>query len=222
MKEFTKLENFKTIRFKERYDSPVYGTTTLYFTAPPELVEDTSPEVVSATISIDFPINSQNREFESVVRISPTRKVKVESFEREYYEDYDWQDVYLSEDEILELLKIYDNEGGSYKKLIDKFYKEIYEFRSSYIGMDSMQIYNDWYIIGFYETYFDMLSSGYVSDRINDEIIQWFLSKDKPLAFLYDEWMDCDATISPDWNDMLNWIEELYDLEMTVRQAKTP
>ena len=50
----------KRIKFDERYDSEAYGTTTLYFVAPKELLKkyipvNDYPDAVSMEISIEFP-----------------------------------------------------------------------------------------------------------------------------------------------------------------------
>ena len=99
------------------------------------------------------------------------------------------------------------------KQLVEKLNKEIEEFRYSYKNMTYTQVYNDWYTIGFYESYFDLLTSGFIDDRIKEETVKWLLSKEKPLAFLYSEWLGCDDPGSLDWNDMLICLENLCDEE---------
>lgn len=99
------------------------------------------------------------------------------------------------------------------EQLTEKLDKEIEEFHYSYKNMTYVQIYNDWYIIGFYESYFDLLTSGFIDDRIKEETVKWLLDKEKPLAFLYSEWLRCDDPGSLDWDDMLSWLENLCDEE---------
>lgn len=70
------------VEFDERYDSDEYNTTTLYFTAPKELLPDDYPDAVSAEISIEFLANHPFYH-EASVMISPTNAEG---------NDYDWDD----------------------------------------------------------------------------------------------------------------------------------
>ena len=94
----------KRIKFDERYDSKEYGTTTLYFIAPKEMLKrfiptNDYPEAVSMEISIEFPTEHIEANCADVC-VSPTREIDGMS------EDYDWYDVDISYDEIEELIKL--------------------------------------------------------------------------------------------------------------------
>lgn len=91
------------IKFDERYDSEDYHTTTLYFTAPKEMLKrfipvNDYPEAVSMEISIEFPEEHIEANHADVC-VSPTRLVVDGATE-----DYDWYDVDIPYDEIDELI----------------------------------------------------------------------------------------------------------------------
>ena len=93
------------------------------------------------------------------------------------------------------------------EKFYEKLDKEMKEFRESYNSMEVIQIYNDYYIIGFYETILELLESDYVeNDYI--EILEWLNTKDKPLEFLYETWMNVDGPFTFSWTDNIDWIEK--------------
>lgn len=73
-------DSWNRIAFDERYDSDVYNTTTLYFTAPRAMLGSKYPEAVSAEISIEFP-GDYPLYREASVMISPTNAEG---------SDYDW------------------------------------------------------------------------------------------------------------------------------------
>lgn len=94
----------------------------------------------------------------------------------------------------------------AYEKLCEKIEAEMEQFRKSYDTMTVTQIYNDWYIIGFYEAYSELLSSDYLKDQGVDDEIAWLAEKENPLRYLYDEWLDADGAMSYDWDDMLDFV----------------
>lgn len=102
----------------------------------------------------------------------------------------------------------------SYDKLMGLLEKEMQAFEDSYKSMTTTQVYNDWYIIGFYNEYFDMLTTG-ISGQLwlDDSIIAWLANKEQPLNFLYDKWMSCDGSFSHDWEEMLDWVNLVYGEE---------
>lgn len=103
-------------------------------------------------------------------------------------------------------------------KLIETLQKEMQEFEDSYKNMSPTQIYNDWYIIGFYNEYYEMLTSRFVEDMsIYFEELDWLGTKDKPLRFLYDKWMSCDGSFSHNWDNMLDWMCLVYREDREMR-----
>lgn len=72
------------IKFDERYDDEENKSTTLYFTAPKELLKEFDlknyPEAISIEISLEFPLDCIVPEH-AYVSVSPTNKNG---------EDYDW------------------------------------------------------------------------------------------------------------------------------------
>lgn len=91
----------KRIIFEEKYDSETYGTRTLYFIAPKEMLNGKYPEAESMEISVEFPINHIEPAYADVM-FSPTEY----DAENNSYTDYDWFDVDLPYDEIEELIKL--------------------------------------------------------------------------------------------------------------------
>ena len=92
------------IKFDERYDSEVYGTTTLYFIAPKEMLKtfiptNDYPDAISMEISIEFPTNHVEANYANVC-VSPTRE------DENGTEDYDWHDANIPHDEIEGLIKL--------------------------------------------------------------------------------------------------------------------
>lgn len=49
------------IKFDEKYVSDVYGTTTLYFIAPKEFLNNKYPDAESTEISVEFQQTIQNQ-----------------------------------------------------------------------------------------------------------------------------------------------------------------
>ena len=94
----------KRIKFDERYDSEEYGTATLYFVAPKEMLKkfiptNDYPEAISMEISIEFPTEHIEANYADIC-VSPTREYENGT------EDYDWYDVDIPYDEIEELIKL--------------------------------------------------------------------------------------------------------------------
>ena len=92
------------IKFDERYDSEDYGTTTLYFIAPKEMLKEfiptiDYPDAISMEISIEFPTNHVEADYANVY-VSPTRE------DENGTEEYDWHDVNIPHDEIEGLIKL--------------------------------------------------------------------------------------------------------------------
>ena len=70
--------------------------------------------------------------------------------------------------------------------LKQKLDNEMQEFKKAYDTMTPTQVYNDWYIISFYESYYEMLTF-YIEeedDKISD-ILEWLDTFKSPLRFLY-------------------------------------
>lgn len=97
-----------------------------------------------------------------------------------------------------------------YDIFVEKLEKEMRDFRASYDNMDKIQIYNDWYIIGFCEEYFDMFMSEYYEYGYFEEIYKWLSQFESPLGYLYDMWMSADGAFSHDWDTMWDFVETVY------------
>lgn len=87
------------IWLEDRYVSDEYGTTTLYFVAPKEMLNGKYPDAESMEISIEFPTDKVDARYATVM-CSPTKYDE----EQESYTDYDWFDADMSYEEIEELI----------------------------------------------------------------------------------------------------------------------
>lgn len=106
------------------------------------------------------------------------------------------------------------NFANIYVAFVEKMDKEMEAFKASYKNFDFQQVYNDWYTIGFYESYHDMLSCDFIDDKNIEEEILWLYDKETPLAYLYDKWIDSDGAFSHNWDDMLDFIRTVYEEEL--------
>ena len=95
--------------------------------------------------------------------------------------------------------------------LVEKINKEREVFKHEYAEAQGCQVYEDWYVIGFYESYYEMLTSDFVEYDIYEDMIKWLSDFEEPLSFLYCEWLSCDGHMSHGWDDMLSWLHELYE-----------
>ena len=94
------------IKFEEDYISEEWGTITLYFIAPKEMLNGKYPEAESMEISIECPREYIEARYATVM-FSPTKYDE----EGECYTDYDWYDVDLPYEDIEELIKLAEESG---------------------------------------------------------------------------------------------------------------
>lgn len=93
----------RRIKFDDRYDTED-GSTTLYFTAPKDLLDrffshNEFPEAISMEISVECPTNEMEP-YAAGVCVSPTREYEG------IFEDYDWYDVDLPDEEVGQLIDL--------------------------------------------------------------------------------------------------------------------
>lgn len=99
-----KLDNYiSQIEFIDIYINEKYGTTTLYFSAPKEMLDGKYSEAEFMTISIEFPTDHHEAS-DTHVECSPTEYDE----ETDSYTDYDWFDVDMSYEDIDKLFVIYE------------------------------------------------------------------------------------------------------------------
>lgn len=96
----------KRIKFDESYISEEWGTITLYFIAPKEMLNGKYPEAESMEISIECPKEYIDARYATVM-FSPTKYDE----EEDCYTDYDWFSVNLSYEEIEKLIKLAEESG---------------------------------------------------------------------------------------------------------------
>ena len=94
------------IKFEESYVSEEYGTITLYFIAPTEMLNGEYPEAECMTISVECPREYISPSYATVM-FSPTKYDEDE----EAYSDYDWFDVDMSYEDIEALIELAEQSG---------------------------------------------------------------------------------------------------------------
>ena len=95
-------------------------------------------------------------------------------------------------------------------ELKQKLNNEMQEFKNTYETMTPMQVYNDWYMISFYESYYEMLAY-YIDEDLEKDILEWLNTYNNPLAFLYGEWLSSDGAFCMFWDDMIAWLQDTKD-----------
>lgn len=104
-----------------------------------------------------------------------------------------------------------------HETLCSRLDEEISAFRNSYKAKDYTDIYNDWYKIGFYETYYEMLKSlSKEAIELNYKIIEWLSNFRSPLVFLYDEWLGIDDPVDMSYEAMMDFIYFVYKSEQSL------
>ena len=88
---------------------------------------------------------------------------------------------------------------------------EMKSFKRSFERMKPEEVYESFYKISFYEEYYALLTSDFIDNY--EQLVEWLSVHSYPLAFLYDEWLSCDGAFSGDWNDMINFITNIYEEE---------
>jgi hypothetical protein len=94
--------------------------------------------------------------------------------------------------------------------LRQKLNNEMAEFKKTYEAMTPTQVYNDWYVIGFKEEYYEMLMCDFIDWENYSDIEKWLCEFEYPLQFLYDEWLSADGAFDHDWDAMFDFIGEVY------------
>ena len=90
------------IEFIDIYVGEDWETTTLYFSAPKEMLDGVYPEAEFMTISVEFPTDYPEAS-EASVEYSPTKH----DDEDDSYTYYDWFDIDMSYEDIEKLLDMY-------------------------------------------------------------------------------------------------------------------
>ena len=53
------------------------------------------------------------------------------------------------------------------------------------------------------------------ADEIGEDVICWLNKQKNPLEFLYGKWLSCDGNFSESWEDMSDWVKQLFNEEKT-------
>lgn len=94
--------------------------------------------------------------------------------------------------------------------LTKKVSEERNVFRLHYADKNPLDVYDDCYKINFYEEYYGLLTSNFTDFTKNNEVVEWLCQYENPIAFLYEQWLSCDDAFSGDWDEMLDWLDEIY------------
>lgn len=112
-----------------------------------------------------------------------------------------------------------DKIKGVYEKLYKRVDAEREAFRSEYQNKQPMEVYSDWYRISFHEAYFDMLSSGWLSDQAFDDEAVWLAEELAPVGMLYSEYLRRDGEMSFDWDNMIDLVRNVYAYRVLAQVA---
>lgn len=94
--------------------------------------------------------------------------------------------------------------------LNEKLDAEMQAFKKTYESMTTTQAYNDWYIIGFKEEFYEMLRSDFLDNQDVEEELAWLSEMDSPIQYMYDYWMDCDGSFCHNWDFLLDMVRDAY------------
>jgi len=103
----------KRIEFDEAWNKDD-GETVLYFIAPKEIFYDDYPEAVSMEISLEFPTKHAEASYVTA-ECSPTRHIE----ENDSYEEYDWRELNISNEDINELIALARKAGWSEQQEVE-------------------------------------------------------------------------------------------------------
>lgn len=101
------------------YINEPYNTTTLYFTAPKEMLNGKYPEAEFMTISVEFPTNNPEACCAGV-SYSPT----VYDPEEDAYSDYDWSDMDIAYEDVEKLFEKAEKRLRLFNFMIEKEKKD--------------------------------------------------------------------------------------------------
>lgn len=108
-----------------------------------------------------------------------------------------------------------------FEKLCDKIDVEMEDFKSHYAGLTPLAVYNDAYKINFYESFKNLLCNDYVGENeYNVDILSWLADKGSPIGFLHETYMSSDCEMSYDWDDMMEWIKDVYFEEKRLEKQE--
>ncbi|MBQ2183418.1 MAG: DUF3848 domain-containing protein [Lachnospiraceae bacterium] len=94
--------------------------------------------------------------------------------------------------------------------------KERKEFREKCIALTPKKLYSMWYEVAFKESFASMLGeedSSYVENRISENAAELLAKEENPLEFLYNKYLDWNFEMHYDWDDMIDWLNELAEEE---------
>lgn len=108
-----------------------------------------------------------------------------------------------------------------FESLCDKVMAELGDFKKNNLTKRPEDIYDNWYVIGFYEEYASLIcDSDVIAD--DEEMVKWLLSKENILECIYDEWLyTSEYAFNHDWDDMYSFLFEMMNSDFEFSQHDT-
>ena len=98
-----------------------------------------------------------------------------------------------------------------------KIQSEVEEFRKRMTNESPEYVYSACEKVCFIETLYDMLFCTNIAsdakENISFDAIKWLNKQKNPLEFLYGKWLSCGGNFSESWEDMSNWVKQLFNEE---------
>ena len=89
----------------------------------------------------------------------------------------------------------------NFKNNLNKNFKK---FKEEMLLLSKEQLFDEWYKLNFYNSFYEFLGSDFVENRIAH--VPTLLKKNSPLDHLYKIWLECDDAPSGDWDVMLEFV----------------
>lgn len=93
---------------------------------------------------------------------------------------------------------------NKWNQLDIKLNQELKEFEENELKKSGREIYDDFLKIHFYEKIVEFLKFG------KTEYVDKLLKKEKPIEFLWANWVSCDIAFSADWYDLRSFLNEVF------------
>lgn len=120
------------------------------------------------------------------------------------------------------ILTEFDSMEDAYLEILyDKVTAELGDFKKNNLTKRPEDIYDNWYVIGFYEEYAGLICD---SDVVADdaEMVKWLLSKENILEYIHNEWLyTSECAFSHDWDDMYGFLFEMMNKDSEFSQHDT-
>lgn len=93
---------------------------------------------------------------------------------------------------------------NQYEILMNHVNQELKEFRKNELQKSKDEIYKDNYKIHFFEMYYEFFKNA------TYDYYDMLLKLTEPLKFLYAEWLSSDGCFSENWDDLQDFLDEVF------------